>query len=334
MANVRETENHMLVEIEKFQLLHRRKEFIPYIFYVTGFIYLLVMHSFEGIAAILFLFGMMYQNRLGLQKKKLKILQADAAGGLESESVLRDLPDDYFLINDVEVTLRNGQKSQIDHLVLGRGGLFVIQSKNYTGRIEGSCNLFAKNWLQIKKRQAAKEERREFPNPVTQVSNFASRLHDYLAQHGIRNGPTIHGAVLFTNTEVELYIEKRGSIPILVREEIYDFVKRMPAIYTDEQLNAVLPLLWGLPQPKTSQIKDSVPYVSTKTILFTSVFALFLFLFLLTQHYINNGDLNTDQAILHIIGHTGSLLLFSANFLAILYAIKIIFTFINRRIKL
>jgi hypothetical protein len=43
------------------------------------------------------------------------------------------LPDDYVLINDL--VLPNG-RGNIDHLVVGPNGIFVIETKNYSGRIK------------------------------------------------------------------------------------------------------------------------------------------------------------------------------------------------------
>jgi hypothetical protein len=43
------------------------------------------------------------------------------------------LSDDYFLINDVQLVA--GKRSNIDHIVLGPTGIFVLETKNHSGKI-------------------------------------------------------------------------------------------------------------------------------------------------------------------------------------------------------
>ena len=52
-------------------------------------------------------------------------------------SILKQLPDDYYIWNDI-VLQRNGYSVQIDHVVISPYGIFVIETKNYTGRIYGN----------------------------------------------------------------------------------------------------------------------------------------------------------------------------------------------------
>lgn len=52
-------------------------------------------------------------------------------------SILEKLPDEYFLWNDI-VLQRNGYSVQIDHVVISPYGIFVIETKNYTGWIYGN----------------------------------------------------------------------------------------------------------------------------------------------------------------------------------------------------
>lgn len=53
---------------------------------------------------------------------------------------------EYRVINNIIITHSSGKKSQIDHIVISRYGLFVIETKNYKGviRIRPS----QKDWIQ------------------------------------------------------------------------------------------------------------------------------------------------------------------------------------------
>ncbi len=52
------------------------------------------------------------------------------------------LPDEYKMINDVMLPRSDkpDQTTQLDHIVVSRYGLFVIETKNYRGKIYGSEN--------------------------------------------------------------------------------------------------------------------------------------------------------------------------------------------------
>lgn len=68
--------------------------------------------------------------------------QAEYRGKRGEEKVriiLEQLPDEYFLWNDI-VLQRNGYSTQIDHVVISPYGVFVIETKNYTGWIYGNDN--------------------------------------------------------------------------------------------------------------------------------------------------------------------------------------------------
>lgn len=45
--------------------------------------------------------------------------------------LLKKLPDEYHLFNDVLLKTKNGRTVQIDHVVVSPYGMFVIETKNY-----------------------------------------------------------------------------------------------------------------------------------------------------------------------------------------------------------
>ncbi len=71
---------------------------------------------------------------------------------------------DYRVLSDVILPLR-GSTTQIDHVVLSRFGIFVIETKNMSGWIFGSPD--QKMWTQVLKGG----KKRRFQNPIFQ--NFA-----------------------------------------------------------------------------------------------------------------------------------------------------------------
>ena len=77
--------------------------------------------------------------------------------------ILIRLPDDYTVFNDVYINV-DGHDNQIDHIVLSPYGIFVIETKRYSGWIYGSekAQYWAKNVY---------GQKYEFYNPLRQ--NFA-----------------------------------------------------------------------------------------------------------------------------------------------------------------
>lgn len=58
---------------------------------------------------------------------------------------LSRLPKEYHVFNDVYIR-SSGRSVQIDHIVISRYGVFVIETKNYKGRVYGSE--YAEHWTQ------------------------------------------------------------------------------------------------------------------------------------------------------------------------------------------
>lgn len=47
----------------------------------------------------------------------------------------RNLPDDYWLISNIDITNQQGQRLEIDALVIGRWAIYLIEIKGYTGKV-------------------------------------------------------------------------------------------------------------------------------------------------------------------------------------------------------
>lgn len=57
---------------------------------------------------------------------------------------LKKLPEDYLILNDVMFKTKDGLTHQIDHVVVSKYGIFVIETKQYNGYIKG--NDYDKRW--------------------------------------------------------------------------------------------------------------------------------------------------------------------------------------------
>lgn len=79
--------------------------------------------------------------------------------------------EDFRVLHNV--TLSDGKKTaQIDHVVIGRTGIFVIETKNYKGWIFGSEN--SAKWT-----QTIYNSKRQFQNPIRQNYGHIKMLEHY-----------------------------------------------------------------------------------------------------------------------------------------------------------
>ena len=86
--------------------------------------------------------------------------------------ILYSLPKDYHTINNVIIPNRQ-TTSQIDHVVVSPHGIFVIETKNYSGWIFGEEN--SKEW-----KQTFKTKGNFFRNPIKQNWGHIYALTEYL----------------------------------------------------------------------------------------------------------------------------------------------------------
>ena len=85
----------------------------------------------------------------------------------------RGLPDEYRILNDVYLPLPDGTTTQIDHIVVSQYGVFVVETKTYSGWIFGDEK--SKEWT-----QAIYRKKSRFQNPMRQNYRHVCALADNL----------------------------------------------------------------------------------------------------------------------------------------------------------
>jgi hypothetical protein len=148
---------------------------------------------------------------------------------------LKELDDSYYLINDIMVGEKRGN---IDHVLLSPKGIFVIETKNYTGDVRCEGDWWSK-----------KGERRLYE--IRSVSKQATNNADYLSGL-IRRKLNLHIPIrpicVFTNPRVELKLRK-PTTPVLRLPELAEFVREAPSMTTlgDSEIQAVSECILGKP---------------------------------------------------------------------------------------
>lgn len=98
--------------------------------------------------------------------------QKGARGERKVSGFLQNLPENYYVIDDLTIPTRNST-TQIDHVVVSVYGIFVIETKNYSGWIYGSNN--SKKW-----KQCFPSKSNYFYNPIKQNWAHVYALSDLL----------------------------------------------------------------------------------------------------------------------------------------------------------
>lgn len=150
---------------------------------------------------------------------------ADQMTGAEGEAkVLRalgDLPDEFTLFNQLQIpdaSLPNGRR-ELDFLVVGPGGLFVIEVKNSRGLIYVRPE--QAHWpLAHKAGCGGRPGWNAIANPLNQVRAQVAALDRWLLAHG-QTAP-IHPLLCFARSDVALQDRETSPIPVLTVPELVE----------------------------------------------------------------------------------------------------------------
>ncbi len=173
---------------------------------------------------------------------KAEILKSGIEGETETAFLLSHLPQGYTVVQDVHVTYE-GRTSEIDNIVIGAAGVFVIETKNQKGYIEGDAD--EKDWTQHKVGRGGTPYSKEFYSPIKQVGTHVFRLSRYLKSNGVRT--YINGVVYFANPEaaVEIYGDC-SKCPVFTyksRHEMLGYILSGDANLTKEQIRKIESLI-------------------------------------------------------------------------------------------
>lgn len=200
--------------------------FSLYRFHFAGVYHLLPVVLFGWPAAFLF--------------RKYQILKAGLNGEKTALTALAKLSDDYYVFTTV-CSEFEGKKGEIDCLVLGKNGLFVIEVKNHNGKI---CVVESGDyWEQHKVGRKGGRYSKRIRNPLKQTKRNVYILSQHLKRNGIR--VWIEGVVYFTNEKVELDCLPPGCY--MSGDELNDYITSYIPRYNlnQDELKQVAEVLLG-----------------------------------------------------------------------------------------
>lgn len=217
MAKVINTSNHledeMNSEIERKNIhdeIVQKKSLKVLAVSVVAF---LLLHSFPLAAfiagAVGFVsFGTLAVSYLGNNSSGYDHIRSGIIGEKTALEVLSKLSDEYTIISDLEIEF-DGSKSQIDSIVVGPNGIFIVETKNIKGEIKG--NDTDKDIIVDKVGRRGGEYSNTVYNPCKQVGTHVFRLSKFLQER--RLGTWVQGIVFFSNTETTIKMQT-AKIPV------------------------------------------------------------------------------------------------------------------------
>ncbi|MGI6706509.1 MAG: NERD domain-containing protein [Clostridia bacterium] len=227
MARLKEVENNLVIPYKKHK--NNAKTFfilagvLVFISFLTQPICLLTFGLFAPITMLIFLSGGACLLLGAYNLNKAEIYKSGLIGEVTSEGVLASLPDDYYVFPSIEIEFE-GKKSQIDHLIVGPTGVFIVEAKNVNGYVVGSED--DKEITIHKVGQKGGQYQSTMYNPTKQVATHVYRTSGYLKEQGIHTW--VQGMVYFTNPASTVQLESR-NIPVFSEsedggKEIYNYI--------------------------------------------------------------------------------------------------------------
>lgn len=144
--------------------------------------------------------------------------------------------DIYREVNNVTLPTSNGT-TQIDHIIVSRYGIFVLETKNMEGWIFGSEN-------QPKWTQSFRKSRFQFQNPLHQNYRHIKALEEFLGL------PTekFHSVVCFVGETCELKTQMPANV---TRGGPFGYIKsKQTVLLPDEQVSEIVDAIKSGMRPK------------------------------------------------------------------------------------
>ncbi len=228
---------------------------------------------------------------------------------------LKKLGNDFLIINDLKLP---NYKGNIDHLVLSKNGIFIIETKNHKADIK--CN--GDYWEQ-ENVGLFKIFQKQLDSPSKQIKGGVVRLKEFLKQNiNFTEKLWFDTLVVFSNKDANLKEITNPTVTILKLDELENYIKThkntdlsqneinilincFNKLQTEEQDNA------NVFKNLLNEIKTQIKFPDYwKYVKFGLIFGLFWLLFDEIFYYIFNEYFNYNIQSLIYLPFTGGLIPF------------------------
>lgn len=207
MAQVITADNELKEKYDLYQKRRRGAFMLTMGSFLIWMLNVIVIHSFNPMFVLtVFISFFIGGVSLSYLSKQVESLSSGLQGEEKTTAVAAMLPQEYYCIRNPKVTWED-RTSEMDIVIVGKTGVFVVESKNHNGTIIGD---YTKNqWVQHKIGQKGTPYSSQFYSPVKQVSTHVYRLANMLHSRGIHT--YIQAIVYFSNPHTEVFLENYES---------------------------------------------------------------------------------------------------------------------------
>lgn len=215
---------------------------------LTGIgIFFLRLFVFWYIPAILMGLCVLFLFSSASDAKEIDIVKVGIEGENATSNCIEWLPDSYTAFRNLTVQY-DGKSSEIDLLLVGPTGLFVIETKNLNGYIRADLN--GTQWTQHKVGRGGTPYSKTFYSPVKQVNTHVYRLANALKQRGVR--AYVNPVVFFANEETTLEIMGRTDKAMLFSaqnngvRQMMEYILRNPQTIPQNECDRIVRILQSM----------------------------------------------------------------------------------------
>lgn len=135
-------------------------------------------------------------------RKEYQVLLSGVKGENNTRNILKKLPKDFTIITNPVIQNR-GVTLELDFVVIGKNGVFIVESKNYRGIVRGKTS--QQKWKQIKHGKGGNVYEKEVGNPVKQANRQRQRMVEMFRDFQItaKVFPVLYFADNYSKLEIE-----------------------------------------------------------------------------------------------------------------------------------
>lgn len=150
------------------------------------------------------------------------IKRAGAEGEDSTLKLLSSLPDSYTVMNQVNIPNKESRTghTELDFIVVGPNGVFVIEVKNNNSKIIGTEH--DREWVVHKVGRKGTPYTASMRNPIKQLKSQIWALGNFTKERGHK--AWIEGIVFFSNPDSSFEFRGEPSVPILHNSGLTDYI--------------------------------------------------------------------------------------------------------------
>lgn len=228
---------------------------------------------------------------------------------------LKRLGKDFLVINDLKLP---NHKGNIDHLVLNKNGIFIIETKNHNGDIKCKGDYWEQEKVGL-----FKIFQKQLDSPSKQVKEGVVRFKEFLKQNiTFTEKLWFEAIVVFSNKKANLKEITNPTVTVLKLEKLRDYITtHKNANLSQNEVNALVNCLNKIQIEEQDEAKIFKNFLSEikaqirfpdywKYVKFGLIFGLFWLLFDEIFYYIFNDYFYYDIQSLIYLPFTGGLIPF------------------------